>query len=55
MSFAYDVCDWGPVELDGGVKATELRALDLFEVSVVLVPANAHAEITVLAQCRFDW
>ena len=45
MSFAYDVRDWAPVELEGGVKANELRALDLFEVSVVLVPANGHAEI----------
>ncbi len=46
MSFAYDVLDWAPVELEDGFKANELRALDLFEVSVVLVPANSHAEIT---------
>lgn len=45
MSFAYDVLDEAPVELEGGTKANELRALDLFEVSVVLVPANGHAEI----------
>lgn len=45
MSFAYDVLDECEVELDGGAKANELRDLDLFEVSVVLVPANAHAEI----------
>ena len=45
MSFAFDVLDEGPVELDGGVKANELRRLDLYEVSVVLVPANSHAEI----------
>ncbi len=45
MSFAYDVRDWAPVELEDGTKANELRALDLFEVSVVLVPANSHAEI----------
>lgn len=45
MSFAFDVLDEGPVELDGGLKANELRKLDLFEVSVVLVPANQHAEI----------
>lgn len=45
MSFAYDVLDEAPVELEDGTKANELRKLDLFEVSVVLVPANRHAEI----------
>lgn len=45
MSFAYDVLDEAPVELENGINANELRALDLFEVSVVLVPANGHAEI----------
>lgn len=45
MSFAYDVLDEAPVELEDGTNANELRRLDLFEVSVVLVPANGHAEI----------
>ena len=45
MSFAYDVLDEATVELENGTKANELRKLDLFEVSVVLVPANRHAEI----------
>nr|DAQ04671.1 MAG TPA: prohead serine protease [Caudoviricetes sp.] len=45
MSFAYDVLDEAPVELEDGTNANELRKLDLFEVSVVLVPANGHAEI----------
>lgn len=45
MSFAYDVLEAGAVVLDGGRKANELRKLDVFEVSVVLVPANSHAEI----------
>lgn len=45
MSFAFDVLDEGTVELGDGTKANELRKLDLFEVSVVLVPANQHAEI----------
>lgn len=45
MSFAFDVVDEGAVELEGGIKANELRKLDLYEVSVVLVPANQHAEI----------
>lgn len=45
MSFAFDVVDEAPVELDDGTKANELRKLELYEVSVVLVPANSHAEI----------
>lgn len=45
MSFAYDVLDAGEVTLDGGVKANELRDIELYEVSAVLVPANSHAEI----------
>lgn len=45
MSFAFDILDEAPVELEDGTKANELRKLDLYEVSVVLVPANSHAEI----------
>lgn len=45
MSFAYDVLEDGVVELEDGVKAHELRKLDLFECSVVTVPANMHATI----------
>lgn len=45
MSFAFDVLDEGTVTLEDGTKANELRKLDLYEVSVVLVPANSHAEI----------
>ena len=46
FSFAYDVLDAGPVVLDEGVKAWELRKLDLFEVSIVPIPANPRAEMT---------
>ena len=46
FSFAYDVLDEGPVELDDGVKANELRKLDLFEVSIVPIPANQNAVMT---------
>ena len=46
FSFAYDVLDAGPVVLDEGVKARELRKLDLFEVSIVPIPANPRAEMT---------
>jgi HK97 family phage prohead protease len=45
FSFAYDVRDAAPVELDGGAKANELRDLDLFEVSLVQIPANQHATV----------
>lgn len=45
MSFAYEVLDEAPVELEDGTKANELRQLEIYEVSVVLVPANRHAEI----------
>ena len=46
FSFAYDVTDWAPIELEDGRKATELRGIDLFEVSLVQIPANQHAEVT---------
>lgn len=46
FSFAYQVIDAGTVELEGGGEAYELRKLDLFEVSVVQVPANQRAVVT---------
>ena len=46
FSFAYDVLEAGPVELEGGVKANELRKLDLFEISIVPIPANQNAVMT---------
>jgi len=45
MSFAYDVLDEAPVELENGVKANELRALKLYEVSLVPIGANQDTEI----------
>lgn len=45
LSFAYDVIDWGFVEFEDGIKATELRELEIYEVSLVPVPANHHAEV----------
>ncbi|MBO4390389.1 MAG: HK97 family phage prohead protease [Lachnospiraceae bacterium] len=45
FSFAFDIKDEGPVELDGGIKANELRDLDLFEISCVCVPANDDAGV----------
>ena len=46
FSFAYDVLEAGPTTLDDGVKANELKKLELFEVSIVPVPANPRAEVT---------
>lgn len=46
FSFAYDVLEAGPVVLEDGTKANELRKLDLFEVSIVPIPANQNAVMT---------
>lgn len=43
FSFAYDVLDAGPAE---DIKANELRKLDLYEVSIVPIPANQNAVMT---------
>lgn len=40
FSFAYDVLDQGEVTLEDGRKANELRKLELYEVSLVMYPAN---------------
>lgn len=45
FSFAFEVKDYGTVELENGVKANELRELELFEVSLVQIPANQHATV----------
>ena len=47
LSFAYDVLDAAPRDLDG-MTVNELRKLDIFEVSLVPVPANQHAEVLVV-------
>lgn len=46
FSFAFDCTDWADVKLEDGTKARELRELDIFEVSLVQIPANQHAEVT---------
>jgi len=45
LSFAYDVLDEGTITLDDGRKANELREIKLYEVSLVPIPANGHAEV----------
>ena len=49
FSFAYDVLDAGPAE---DIKANELRKLDLFEVSIVPIPANQNAVMTEIKAGR---
>ena len=45
FSFAFEIRDQGLVELENGMKANELRDLELFEVSLVQIPANQHATV----------
>lgn len=40
LSFAFTVHDQAPVTLEDGTKANELRELEIYEVSLVVVPAN---------------
>lgn len=47
-SFAYNVRDAGPVELADGRTANELRKLDVFEGSIVQIPANQNAEVVAV-------
>ena len=54
FSFAFDIKDAGPVELDGGRKANELRDLDLFEISCVCVPANDDAGVVAVKATELD-
>lgn len=46
FSFAYAVRDQGTVTLPDGTRANELRKLDLYECSLVQIPANQHAVVT---------
>lgn len=48
LSFAYDVVDEGSVTLDGGVKANELRELDVFEFSFVPIGANRDTSVVAV-------
>lgn len=45
FSFAYDVLDEGEVTLEDGRKANELRKLKLYEVSLVMYPANHDTSV----------
>lgn len=45
LSFAFDVIDAGMVTLDDGTKATELRELKIYEISLVPIGANQNTEV----------
>lgn len=45
FSFAYDVLDQGPVTLEDGTEANELRKLNIHEVSLVMYPANPDTSV----------
>lgn len=46
FSFAYDTLDAGKVKAGDGTTVNELRELELYEISVVAVPANPRATLT---------
>lgn len=45
FSFAYDVEDSAIIDLENGTKAKELRKLKLYEVSLVMYPANPDTSV----------
>lgn len=54
LSFAYDVLDEGTITLDDGRKVNELREIKLYEVSLVPIPANGHAEVVEAKSAATD-
>lgn len=52
FSFAFDCTKWGEVELEDGTKARELRELAVYEVSLVQIPANQHAEVVEVKSAK---
>lgn len=48
LSFAFDVQESGPVELEDGTKANELRKLKVFEYSFVPVGANSDTGVVAV-------
>lgn len=54
FSFAYSVLDAAPVELEDGRKANELRELDIYEVSLVQIPANQTAVVTEVKAAQVE-
>lgn len=52
FSFAYDVIEQGPITLEDGRKANELRKLNILEVSLVLYPANPDTSVVSVKSGR---
>lgn len=52
FSFAYQTQEQKSVTLEDGTKANELRKLDLYEISIVPIPANQHAQVTEIKSGR---
>lgn len=48
LSFAFDVEDAAPVEVEGGVKANELRKLKVYEFSFVPIGANQDTSVVAV-------
>lgn len=48
LSFAYDVIDEAGVQLDGGVKANELREVNVHEFSFVPIGANQDTSVVAV-------
>ena len=46
FSFAFSILDQGDAELEDGTLVNELRKLDIYEVSLVQIPANQTAVVT---------
>lgn len=46
FSFAYDVLEAGRITAGDGTTVNELRELEVFEISIVLVPANPRAVVS---------
>ena len=46
FSFEFSVIDYGRIRAANGHKVTEIRELELYEISIVLHPANPKAIIT---------
>ena len=45
LSFAFSILDDAEVELEDGTRVRELKELEIYEVSIVVVPANPRAAV----------
>lgn len=54
FSFAYNVINEGPITLANGIKANQLRELEIMEITACLVPANPNAEVTCIKADKIE-